>query len=67
MELRTAWSDGTTHLLFEGVELLEKLAAPTILSRTFALSPAEAKLQVFRPARPSGLHPPRVLEGPDRV
>jgi len=27
MELRRPWSDGTTHLLFEGVELLEKLAA----------------------------------------
>jgi hypothetical protein len=27
MELRRPWSDGTTHLLFEGVEMLEKLAA----------------------------------------
>jgi hypothetical protein len=27
MELRRPWSDGTTHLVFEGVELLEKLAA----------------------------------------
>ena len=27
MELRRPWSDGTTHLLFAGVELLEKLAA----------------------------------------
>jgi hypothetical protein len=27
MELRRPWSDGTTHLLFEGTELLEKLAA----------------------------------------
>ena len=25
--LRRAWSDGTTHLLFEPVEFLEKLAA----------------------------------------
>jgi Putative transposase len=29
MELHRPWSDGTTHLLFEGVELLEKLAAIT--------------------------------------
>jgi hypothetical protein len=29
MELRTPWSDGTTHLRFEPVELLEKLAAIT--------------------------------------
>jgi hypothetical protein len=27
VELKRAWSDGTTHLLFEPVELLEKLAA----------------------------------------
>jgi len=27
MELRRPWSDGTTHLVFAGVELLEKLAA----------------------------------------
>ena len=29
MELRRPWSDGTTYLVFEGVELLEKLAAIT--------------------------------------
>ena len=29
MQLKRAWSDGTTHLLFEPVELLEKLAALT--------------------------------------
>jgi hypothetical protein len=27
LQLRTAWSDGTTHFLFEPLELLEKLAA----------------------------------------
>ncbi len=27
MRLKRAWSDATTHLLFEPVELLEKLAA----------------------------------------
>jgi hypothetical protein len=29
VELRKAWRDGTTHLLFEPIELLEKLAALT--------------------------------------
>ncbi len=29
VQLKRAWSDGTTHLLFEPVELLEKLAALT--------------------------------------
>ena len=29
MQLKRAWSDGTTHLLFEPVEFLEKLAALT--------------------------------------
>jgi hypothetical protein len=29
MRLRSPWSDGTTHLLFDAVELLEKLAAIT--------------------------------------
>jgi hypothetical protein len=29
VELRKAWRDGTTHLLFEPVEFLEKLAALT--------------------------------------
>ena len=29
VQLKRAWSDGTTHLLFEPVEFLEKLAALT--------------------------------------
>jgi len=29
LELRRPWSDGTTHLLFDPVELLERLAALT--------------------------------------
>jgi hypothetical protein len=29
LELKRPWSDGTTYLLFEPVEFLEKLAAPT--------------------------------------
>jgi len=29
VELRKAWRDGTTHLLFEPAEFLEKLAALT--------------------------------------
>jgi Putative transposase len=29
VQLKPAWSDGTTHLLFEPVEFLEKLAALT--------------------------------------
>ena len=29
LELRHRWSDGTTHLLFDPVELLERLAALT--------------------------------------
>ena len=29
LALKTAWADGTRHLLFEPLELLEKLAAST--------------------------------------
>ena len=29
LELRHRWADGTTHLLFEPIELLERLAALT--------------------------------------
>jgi hypothetical protein len=29
LSLKTAWADGTRHLLFEPLELLEKLAALT--------------------------------------
>jgi hypothetical protein len=36
VELKTAWRDGTSQLLFEPIELLEKLAAitprPTVVS-----------------------------------
>jgi hypothetical protein len=28
LELKAAWRDGTSHLLFDPVELLEKLAIP---------------------------------------
>jgi hypothetical protein len=29
LDLRHQWADGTTHLVFEPLELLERLAAPT--------------------------------------
>ena len=29
LELRQRWADGTTHLIFEPIELLERLAALT--------------------------------------
>ncbi len=37
VELRKAWRDGTTHVLFEPIELLEKLAALTPRPETHLL------------------------------
>jgi len=39
VRLKRAWHDGTTHLLFEPLEFLEKLAA-----LTSSLAPADRRL-----------------------
>jgi len=71
--LKTEWADGTTHLLFEPVEFLEKLAALTPRPRINLvlyygiLAPhaqARARAVAYDPAEPAGVGPSAPAQQP---
>jgi hypothetical protein len=67
--LKTRWRDGTTHLLFEPIELMERLAAqiPKPRVNQQALAGAEvvalSRSRVIAPSNPSGRATARPLAG----
>ena len=74
MRLKTRWRDGTTHLLFEPIELMERLAAqipkPRINLVLYAgvLAPhAKLRSEVVRYARPASPVPEAAPETQTRA
>lgn len=69
VELKSEWADGTTHLVFEPLELLEKLAAltprPRINLVLYARAPSTA--WTTSPTRPlEAATPERAWQGAER-